>query len=306
MAEVKAEAPAPAKPRAPQKAIKPKMLEDKVHVWPYLTRIEFLALLIVMIVMLVWSIALNAPLEEPANPTNTPNPSKAPWYFLGLQEMLVYFDPWMAGVVLPSLIIVGLMVIPYIDINPLGNGYYTFRERKFAISVFLVGFLILWISLIILGTFMRGPGWNLFWPWEKWDPHKVVALNNVDLPLWDMYGTGLPFKWLCNVWVCNPKVGNLPLVSQIGPAIGMPSLNQVELIGGGLITAYYALGVVFWYWRRKASEALQKLGPARYAIVATLFLTMMALPIKIVLRVVPPFIGLFPIKYIWVTPWFNI
>jgi hypothetical protein len=306
MAEVKAPAAAPAKPRAPQKAIKPKMLEDKVHVWPYLTRIEFLALLITMIVMLVWSITLNAPLEEPANPTQTPNPSKAPWYFLGLQEMLVYFDPWMAGVVLPSLIIVGLMVIPYIDVNPLGNGYYTFRERRFAITMFLLGFLVLWVSLIILGTFMRGPGWNLFWPWEKWDPHKVVALNNVDLPLWDVYGTGLPFKWLCNVWVCNPKVGNLPVIGRIGTAIGMPSLNQVELIGGGLITAYYALAVVFWRLRRKTSETLQRLGPARYAIVAFLFLTMVALPIKIVLRVVPPFVGLFPIKYVWVTPWFNI
>jgi len=282
------------------------MLEDKVHVWPYLTRIEFLALLITMIVMLVWSITLNAPLEEPANPTQTPNPSKAPWYFLGLQEMLVYFDPWMAGVVLPSLIIVGLMVIPYIDVNPLGNGYYTFRERKFAITMFLLGFLVLWVSLIILGTFMRGPGWNLFWPWEKWDPHKVVALNNVNLPDWDVYGTRLPFKWLCNVWVCDPKVGNLPVLGRIGPAIGLPSLNQVELIGGGLITAYYGLGVVFWRWRRKTSETLQRLGPARYAIVAFLFLTMVALPIKIVLRVVPPFVGLFPIKYVWVTPWFNI
>jgi len=306
MAEVKAEAPAQKKARAPQKAIKPKMLEDKVHVWPYLTRIEFLTLLICMVVMLVWSITLDAPLEEPANPTNTPNPSKAPWYFLGLQEMLVYFDPWMAGVVLPSLIIVGLMVIPYIDINPLGNGYYTFRERAFAISVFLFGFLVLWVSLIILGTFMRGPGWNLFLPWEIWDPHKVVALNNVDLPLWDVYGTRLPFKWLCNVWVCNPKVGDLPLLSAAGPLIGLPSLNQVELIGGGLITGYYALGVVFWFWKQGTSETLRRLGPARYAIVAFLFLTMMALPIKVVMRVGPPLIGLFPIKYIWVTPWFNI
>ncbi len=314
MAEVKAEAPAQKKPRAPQKAIKPKMLEDKVHVWPYLVRIEFLTLLIIMIIMLVWSITLDAPLEEPANPTQTPNPSKAPWYFLGLQEMLVYFDPWMAGVVLPSLIIVGLMVIPFIDVNPLGNGYYTFRERKFAISVFLVGFLIMWVSLIILGTFMRGPGWNLFLPWEVWDPHKVVALNNVDLPLWEVWGTRLPFKWLCNVWVCDPKVGNLPYVPSLLAAVltplGLPGLaqqlGQVELIGGGLITIYYALGVAFWFWRRKTSETLKKLGPARYAIVAFLFLTMMALPIKIVMRVVPPLIGLFPIKYIWVTPWFNI
>jgi hypothetical protein len=227
--------------------------------------------------------------------------------------MLVYFDPWMAGVVLPSLIIVGLMVIPYIDVNPLGNGYYTFRERAFAISIFLFGFIVLWVSLIILGTFMRGPGWNLFLPWETWDPHKVVALNNVDLPLWDIYGTTLPFKWLCYVWVCNPKVVNLPLVgglmTNLSTATGLgvfAQINQVELIGGGLITLYYALGVVFWFWKRNTSETLKKLGPTRYAIVAFLFLTMMALPIKVIMRVGPPLIGLFPIKYVWVTPWFNI
>ena len=106
---------------------------SEVHVWPYLLRIEFLAAIIVTVILMVWSITLNAPLEEPANPTLTMNPSKAPWYFLGLQEMLVYFDPWIAGVVMPSLIIVGLMVIPYIDANPLGNGYYTYKQRKFAI-----------------------------------------------------------------------------------------------------------------------------------------------------------------------------
>ena len=110
----------------------------KMHVWPYLLRIELLAAIItVTIILTVWSITLNAPLEEPSNPTLTMNPSKAPWYFLGLQEMLVYFDPWMAGVVMPSLIIVGLMVIPYIDANPLGNGYYTFKQRRFAILTFI-------------------------------------------------------------------------------------------------------------------------------------------------------------------------
>ena len=101
-----------------------------MHVWPYLLRIEFLAAIIVTVILMVWSITLNAPLEEPANPTLTMNPAKAPWYFLGLQEMLVYFDPWMAGVVFPSLIIIGLMVIPYIDANPLGNGYYTLQAAQ--------------------------------------------------------------------------------------------------------------------------------------------------------------------------------
>src|SRR5258708_5327225 len=102
----------------------------EVHVWPFLLRIEFLAAIIVTIILMIWSITLNAPLEEPANPNLTMNPAKAPWYFLGLQEMLVYFDPWIAGVVMPTLIIFGLMVIPYIDTNPLGAGYYTWKQRK--------------------------------------------------------------------------------------------------------------------------------------------------------------------------------
>src|SRR3954470_12584626 len=124
------------------KKVKELNLPNRIHTWPYLVRLEFLCAVIVMIVVTVWSITIDAPLEEPANPNKTPNPSKAPWYFLGLQEMLVYFDPWMAGVVLPALIIVGLMVIPYVDINPRGNGYYTWRERKFAFYTYMFGFLV--------------------------------------------------------------------------------------------------------------------------------------------------------------------
>src|SRR6266446_6393745 len=154
---------------------------SEVHVWPFLLRVEFLAAIIVTVILMVWSITLNAPLEEPSNPTLTMNPSKAPWYFLGLQEMLVYFDPWMAGVVLPSLILVGLMAIPYIDFNKAGNGYFTIDQRKFAYVMFNFGFLVLWVTLIVMGTFLRGPNWNFFGPYEIWDAHKVEALNNVDL-----------------------------------------------------------------------------------------------------------------------------
>ena len=156
--------------------------DDKVHTWPHLVRGEFLCSIVMTLLLLVWSLLVDAPLEEPANPARTPNPSKAPWYFLGLQEMLVFFDPWHAGVVLPSFIIVGLMVIPYIDINPKGNGYYCWKDRKWELITFILGFHILWVSLIIIGTFLRGPGWNWFWFWEKWDPHKVESLTNVDLP----------------------------------------------------------------------------------------------------------------------------
>ncbi len=247
-------------------------LSDKVQVWPNLVRVEFIASIVVMVILVVWSIFIDAPLEEPANPTLTPNPSKAPWYFLGLQEILVYFDPWIAGVILPTLIIVGLIAIPYIDNNEKGSGYYTYKERKFAVLTFLVGFIILWVALIVLGTFMRGPGWYFFWPWEYWDTHRVVALTNVDLS--EIFGI-------------NTK-----------DAFG--KLNPFAIIFGiVVITAYYSIGVIYWI-KKKNTPLLQELGLLRYSITAFLFLTMMSLPIKMVLRLA------FNIKYVLVTPWFNI
>ena len=249
-----------------KKAAKEIDLPNRIHTWPYLVRLEFLAALVVMIIMTIWSITLNAPTEEPANPNRTPNPSKAPWYFLGLQEMLVYFDPWMAGVVLPSLIIVGLMVIPYIDINPRGNGYYTVKERPFALSVFTFGFLILWIALIILGTFFRGPGWYLFWPGQYWDPHKTVALTNVDLP----YQLGARQKGTMFL------VG---MLATLGYYPGLAVLGQIAF---------------------RTKDWFKQLGVVRYHVVAMLFLIMMGLPAKILLRL------MFNTKYIWTTHYFNI
>jgi hypothetical protein len=245
---------------------------DKIQVWPYLVRVEFLGALFVMVILLFWSFLINAPLEEAANPTLTPNPSKAPWYFLGLQEMLVYFDPWIAGVVLPSLIIVGLMAIPYIDINEKGNGYYTFKERKWAILTFCFGFLVLWVSLITVGTFWRGPGWYFFFPWEHWDTHRVVALTNVDLS--EFFG------------IHTKRADN--------------SLNPFAMIFGAVVViGYYSLMPLYWM-KNKNSDFMKKFGALRYNITAFLFLTMMALPIKMILRIS------LNIKYILVTPWFNI
>ena len=146
-------------------------------------RIEFFLALFALVGLTLWSIMIDAPLEEAANPTRTPNPTKAPWYFLGLQEMLVYFDPWNAGVVLPSLIIVGLMVIPYIDINREGQRLLLFQRSKMGNPDFL-----LWLPHTLdCDDYHRHlfPRSRLesFRPWQKWDPHKVVALTNVDLPL---------------------------------------------------------------------------------------------------------------------------
>ncbi len=245
---------------------------DRVQVWPYLVRVEFIAALIVMVILTVWSFSLNGPLEEAANPTLTPNPSKAPWYFLGLQEMLVYFDPWIAGVVLPTLIIVGLIAIPYIDINPKGNGYYTFKERKFAILTYGFGFLVLWVLLIQIGTFLRGPGWNFFMPGEYWDPHKVVPLTNRDLS--ELFG--IPTK----------------LVDL--------SINPVATIFGAVVClAYLSIPVIYWRMKR-GTPILQQLGFYRYFTTAYLFVLMTALPIKMILR------WTLNVKYILVTPFFNI
>src|SRR6476660_1820716 len=238
---------------------------DRVWVWPDLVYTELISLILCSVVLIVWSIFLKAPLEQPANPANTPNPSKAPWYFLGLQEMLVYFDPWLAGVVLPGLIIAGLICIPYIDKNPKGNGYYTFSERKAEITIFLFGFAVLWSSLIVLGTFLRGPNWNFFGPFEFWDIHKLAALTNVNLSeyVWvRAFRTGLPTNWFV-----REIFGILLVLFYI--------LVLPVILAKGLFKAYYA-----------------KLGAARYYVSVLLFLMMLSLPLKMLAR------WLFNLKYI--------
>ncbi len=248
---------------------------DRVWVWPDLVYTELISLVLCSVVLIVWSIVLKAPLEQPASSAVTPNPSKAPWYFLGLQEMLVYFDPWLAGVVLPGLIIAGLIAIPYIDRNPRGNGYYTFNERKAEITLFLFGFVILWSSLIVLGTFLRGPNWNFFGPFEYWDIHKLEALVNVNLSdyIWvGAFGSALPSNWFVR-----------------------------EIVGILIVLAYvFALPpLLARLWFKRYYE---KLGAPRYYVTAFLFLMMMSLPIKMLLR------WLFNLKYIVAIPefFFNI
>src|SRR4051812_1454581 len=199
-----------------------KLDDEKVLVWPDLVYTELIAMIIATVVLIVWAVLLKAPLEQPATSAKAPNPSKAPWYFLGLQEMLVYFDPWMAGVVLPSLIIVGLMALPYIDYNREGNGYYTFAQRPFALTTFLFGFLVLWVVLIVLGTFLRGPNWNFFGPFADWDPHKVDPLLNVNVSdiFWlRMLGTSpadVRFPIQTNVRLLNAVWRELPGLIIVG------------------------------------------------------------------------------------------
>ncbi|MDQ3684509.1 MAG: cytochrome C [Acidobacteriota bacterium] len=263
----------------------------ELHVWPFLIRIEFLAAVIVTVILFIWSITLNAPLEEPANPNLTMNPSKAPWYFLGLQEMLVYFDPWIAGVVMPSLIMIGLMVFPYVDSNPFGNGYYTIRQRRFALAMFGIGW-VTWILLIIIGTFIRGPGWIWFWPGQTWDHNAVVFDKNRDLH--DFLGiTSMPAKVIFGAIV-------------VGLFFLLAGLFLHWLMKRGPFRLKYLTSFKqLRQWATVPDEFESKI-LARTSLLQYLTFqffaisVLIALPIKIILRLA------LNIKYVWVTPWFNV
>jgi menaquinol-cytochrome c reductase cytochrome b/c subunit len=134
---------------------------DKVHTWPHLLVVEFVAALACTAFTTVFSIFVNAPLLQLANTNQTPNPSKAPWYFLGLQELLTMFHPMVAGVTIPGIGLFALMLAPYIDRNPSNKP----EDRKFVTSLFTI-FLMFWAVLVIIGSFFRGPGFNFVFPWK--------------------------------------------------------------------------------------------------------------------------------------------
>ncbi|HEX7134652.1 MAG TPA: menaquinol-cytochrome c reductase cytochrome b subunit [Iamia sp.] len=135
--------------------------QDKVHTWPHLLAVEFVAALLCTAFTLIFSIFVNAPLLTLANPNQTPNPSKAPWYFLGLQELLTMFHPMVAGVTIPGMGIFALILAPYTDRNPSNKP----EDRKFAISLFTIH-MMFWTVLVMIGSFFRGPGQNFVFPWD--------------------------------------------------------------------------------------------------------------------------------------------
>ncbi|MFM8482330.1 MAG: menaquinol-cytochrome c reductase cytochrome b subunit, partial [Actinomycetota bacterium] len=134
---------------------------DKVHTWPHLLAVEFVAALACTSFLFFFSIFVNAPLLQLANPNQTPNPSKAPWYFLGLQELLTMFHPMVAGVTIPGIALFALILAPYIDKNPSNKP----EDRKFATSLMTVH-LMFWAVLVMIGSFFRGPGFNFVFPWR--------------------------------------------------------------------------------------------------------------------------------------------
>jgi hypothetical protein len=261
-----------------------KLDDEKVLVWPDLVYTELIAMILATFVLIIWAVLLKAPLEQPATSAKAPNPSKAPWYFLGLQEMLVYYDPWMAGVVLPTMIIIGLIAIPYIDFNRQGNGYFSFAERKFAVSIFMFGFVVLWVTLIVLGTFLRGPNWNFFGPFEFWDAHKVLPLNNVNLS--EMFWLNMFHMPLEDFKV---RFGNL-----FGPII--------RELPGIILVLLYLFALPPLLARTLMRGFFLRMGFVRFMLLVTLMQFMAALPIKMVLR------WILTLKYIVAIPeiFFNI
>ena len=344
---------------------------EKVDVWPHLVSREFLSSLLVTVILFVWSLVMQAPLEAQANLNVTPNPSKAPWYFVGLQELLVYFDPWIAGVVIPTMIIIGLMVIPYVGTNPRGVGYWPKmrwrragllpiwypEERPFAVSVFMLG-ITMWFVLIFIGTYDRGPNWEWYWPWEDWSHRRISKMTLKSLPnLWGglllasyfllaspipaqlkawlsakagprapilasaAFHLGLGFVMAVALFIpllraSDPdypaRSGYLTLFEALGRSRNAPVMSGmyqlVQQFGGGagyaLIGAMVGAIGLFLGWigirfARLKDRMFEELGLIKYFIVMGLFLMMMGVLGKIVLRL------LFGIKYLISLPQFN-
>lgn len=240
------------RPAAGEPAAAEPIPPERAPTFPDLVYKEFLAALAVSVGLLAWALVADAPLRAMADPNHTENPAKAPWYFVGLQELLVYFDPWFAGVVLPTLIILGLCLIPYLDTSRCGVGTYRIEGRRLAVGHFLFGFALWWV-LIAVGQWLRGPNWQIYWPWESWAVAKPAEERLWSLPAW----------------------------------VGLPA-----------VVLYFAAGL--WWPARRWPWLRQGLGTTRYRIVMLLVLTMYAVPIKILLRL------FFHVRYVLVTPWFNI
>lgn len=206
-----------------------------------------------LIIIFTWAYFKDAPQYELANPAETPSHIKAAWYFVGLQELLAYFDPYLAGVIIPSAILAGLYLIPFLDPDPVkGIGRMAFKERPFAISCFLGG-VVLWYSLLLVGWFFRGPYWTFYWPWED---HSIPKATEVAL------------------WSFPLPAGIAFLVCYFTMIFTIPAIIFQNF--------FFKLGII------------------RYHITMALFGGMILVLIKILLR------NAFHVKYILVTPWFNV
>ncbi len=137
--------------------------QEPVMVWPHLLVRHAVVAMATLLVVLLLALLFDAPLRDVANPFQTPNPEKAPWYFAALQELLSHFHPLVAGVLVPAGIVIGMAALPYLDRNPARAAQF----RKVAVWTFTV-FLVVWVALTLIGFAFRGPNWGWVWPWEEW------------------------------------------------------------------------------------------------------------------------------------------
>lgn len=279
---------------------------QKLEVWPNLVVREYIGAILMLIVLVIWSLVQNAPLEGIADPNVTPNPSKAPWYFLGLQELLVYFDPWIAGVLLPGVIVGGLIAIPYLDPDPnRGVGYYSVKDRPFASIIFIFG-VAAWFILIIIGTFMRGPNWAWYWPWESWLFHKPPPPPTTILPLAVggalltlYFGVGMILPKLLSRFDINLKASLLKaFIASLGISLVvgvLPMFTPIQglWVGFGLFL-YISLGVLLPH------VYLKGISHIRYVVCMSLLLMMIGVFLKVAVR-----LG-FNVKYILSLPQFSL
>lgn len=207
--------------------------DDCVPTWPNLVFKELICMILVLSALLALSLLSNAPLEGMANPAVTPNPAKAPWYFVGLQEILHYFDPWIAGVMIPAATMLGLISIPYIDPNNKGTGEYNLKARPYA-WMFLLAYAM-WFTLIFVGQFMRGPSWHMYMPWESWNVNKVVVESDVTLS--EFFGISATLPWI---------IREIPGLLLMGlHFVGVPMLMNKKM-KGPYQTLDTTRKVVFW------------------------------------------------------------
>ncbi len=283
--------------------------EEKVDVWPHLVKREYIGAAGTTLFIMIWSILQNAPLEAIANPNVTTNPSKAPWYFVGLQELLVYFDPWIAGVVMPGLIIVGLIAIPYIDTNPKGVGSYAWKERPFANTMFMLG-VVMWFALIYIGNSLRGPNYAWYWPWESW-----YMLKAAPPATWSVFGPkgvgaysmliGIPLMGaIAGAWMLLPKLiqkeldGKKTLGAFLGAvallAAGGLAMGKMGAAEGGFLLFF--TGASFYFGFMLPQRHIRTLDWPRYLVTMVLVISTMSVLLKMCARLA------FNIKYVLTIP----
>jgi hypothetical protein len=234
--------------------------------WPHLLRLELLAGLLTLLVVTWWAILLEVPLGPPADPAVTPALAKAPWFFIGVQEMLQYFDAWLAGAVLPLLMVFGLCALPYLDANPEGNGRYTLR-RPVALTV-VAALIVMWLLPMVVGELYRGEHWAL---WPVWRPPPLSP----DLP---------------------PPQPPPALSARLGLA---GATGQV--LGAAVCLGPYLFMAISWpRLSRRYPQSVGRMGRVRYLVAGFLLVSAAGVVVKVAL------VAALDVRYLWVTPWFRI